>query len=706
MRGRGPSRAQERGEHDAAHQRLLAERRVSARRRPRRGERPSGPLGRERFVQPAERLEVSRAAGPTPRIAARAGPRLASQSEAPAAIISDRGPRVQRPPAEAGTAAGDAIGGERERARGRPGPAPPAPGPGACRAEARMSVTKGMADRPTTTAARASRGGSVARSGTDPPVSISLALCPRRRGRSASRPSFPARRILPRSQSSFGRIGRAGITSSFWDSHDCGYRERASAGGEEAAARLRAAHRVVVAHRGRDLRGERRADVPRPGRPVAAVPAGGPGHAGGVRARPAARLGVVRVAARARSRRLRPNAAHVALAALERRVAGVPARHPERRRPARARRAAGACVELHGSLWRLRCTACGARRATDRAARPAPSCRRAAPAARCCAPTSSGSARRCAETRSSAASRPRGAAEAVLVVGTSSLVYPAAALPQVAARRRGLRHRGQPGGDAADAAGRRLAARDGGRAVAAAASWRAPMTQSRAPPRSRRPAPGRATCRRRIGRASGWRGTGARRALQPRAAGAGAGNAARAAPPPSTWPEALLGVGAARPGRPLAGRAGGRARASAGPRPRACWPRWSWARGWPPRAGGRRPRSARPADVGALSPAALRRAAGGDVRHPGPRRAPPAQARGRDLGRLPHLEPGASARGVPGGGGRARGRARPLPQPSLGRSRALGRGHRRSRGGWPRRARSWASRSSTTSCSAPAASSA
>ena len=94
-----------------------------------------------------------------------------------------------------------------------------------------------------------------------------------------------------------------------------------------------------------------------PGRPLAAVPARGPGHSGSLRPRSASRLGVVRLApgddraapAQRRPRRPRP---------LEERTPGVPAGHPERGRPAR-----GGGQPPPGRAARQRSGACAARRA-------------------------------------------------------------------------------------------------------------------------------------------------------------------------------------------------------------------------------------------------------------------------------------------------------------------------------------------------------
>jgi NAD-dependent deacetylase len=126
---------------------------------------------------------------------------------------------------------------------------------------------------------------------------------------------------------------------------------------------------------------------------------------------------------------LRPNAAHAALAALERRLDGfrlatqnVDGLH--------AAAGSGRVLELHGSIWRLRCCGCG-RSAEDRRV-PLPEL---PPRCSCGALLRPGVVwfgemlppGALEEAMAAAAS-----AEVVLVIGTSSLVYPAAALPQVA----------------------------------------------------------------------------------------------------------------------------------------------------------------------------------------------------------------------------------------------------------------------------------
>jgi len=126
---------------------------------------------------------------------------------------------------------------------------------------------------------------------------------------------------------------------------------------------------------------------------------------------------------------LRPNAAHVALAALEQRlpdfllatqnVDGLHAVAGSRR-----------LLELHGSLWRLRCVACGHAAEDRRMSLPElpPRC--------ACGTVLRPDVVWFGEMLPAAAVEQAVAAaqeaEVVLVIGTSSLVYPAAALPEMA----------------------------------------------------------------------------------------------------------------------------------------------------------------------------------------------------------------------------------------------------------------------------------
>jgi NAD-dependent deacetylase len=126
---------------------------------------------------------------------------------------------------------------------------------------------------------------------------------------------------------------------------------------------------------------------------------------------------------------LRPNAAHRALAGLETRtsefllatqnVDGLHAAAGSRR-----------LVELHGSIWRLRCTACA--HARDDRSVPLPE---VPPRCACGAvlrPDVVWFGEALAEPAVTQAFEAARQAEVVLVIGTSSLVYPAAALPQIA----------------------------------------------------------------------------------------------------------------------------------------------------------------------------------------------------------------------------------------------------------------------------------
>jgi NAD-dependent deacetylase len=126
---------------------------------------------------------------------------------------------------------------------------------------------------------------------------------------------------------------------------------------------------------------------------------------------------------------LRPNAAHAALVALEKKtpefllatqnVDGLHAAAGSRR-----------IVELHGTIWQLRCTSCAYAREDRRVplAEVPPRCDCGALLRPGVVWFGEGLPEE-AVTASFEAAR---AADAVLVVGTSSLVYPAAALPQVA----------------------------------------------------------------------------------------------------------------------------------------------------------------------------------------------------------------------------------------------------------------------------------
>lgn len=126
---------------------------------------------------------------------------------------------------------------------------------------------------------------------------------------------------------------------------------------------------------------------------------------------------------------LRPNAAHAALAALERSVPGfllatqnVDGLHS----------VAGSqkLVELHGSLWRLRCAGCG-RAAEDRRV-PLPELPPRCVCGALLRPDVTWFGEMLPARAVEQAVAAARSAEVVLVAGTSSIVYPAAALPEMA----------------------------------------------------------------------------------------------------------------------------------------------------------------------------------------------------------------------------------------------------------------------------------
>ena len=126
---------------------------------------------------------------------------------------------------------------------------------------------------------------------------------------------------------------------------------------------------------------------------------------------------------------LRPNPAHLAVARLEERarefllatqnVDGLHAQAGSRR-----------MVELHGSLWRLRCTSCQSRR-DDRQV-PLPELPPRCDCGALLRPDVVWFGERLPAAHQEQAFAAASEADVVLVIGTSSLVYPAAALPQVA----------------------------------------------------------------------------------------------------------------------------------------------------------------------------------------------------------------------------------------------------------------------------------
>jgi NAD-dependent deacetylase len=126
---------------------------------------------------------------------------------------------------------------------------------------------------------------------------------------------------------------------------------------------------------------------------------------------------------------LRPNAAHAALASLEKRTPqfllatqNVDGLHAE----------AGSVriVELHGSIWRLQCTSCGHGRDDRRV--PLPDIPPRCDCGGLLRPGVVWFGEALPEEAVVASFEAARSADVVLVVGTSSLVYPAAALPQVA----------------------------------------------------------------------------------------------------------------------------------------------------------------------------------------------------------------------------------------------------------------------------------
>ena len=126
---------------------------------------------------------------------------------------------------------------------------------------------------------------------------------------------------------------------------------------------------------------------------------------------------------------LRPNAAHVALARLD---GSVPSFLLATQNVDALHSAAGSrrLVELHGSLWRLRCVGCG-QAAEDRRV-PLPELPPRCACGAVLRPDVVWFGEMLPPQAVEEAVRAARSAEVVLVIGTSSIVYPAAALPEMA----------------------------------------------------------------------------------------------------------------------------------------------------------------------------------------------------------------------------------------------------------------------------------
>jgi NAD-dependent deacetylase len=127
---------------------------------------------------------------------------------------------------------------------------------------------------------------------------------------------------------------------------------------------------------------------------------------------------------------LRPNAAHAALAVLEARVPGflLATQNVDGLHAAAGSRA---MVELHGNIWRLRCVAACSEPREDRRI-PLPELPPRCGCGALLRPDVVWFGEALDERAVEKAIQAAESAEVVLVIGTSSLVYPAAALPQVA----------------------------------------------------------------------------------------------------------------------------------------------------------------------------------------------------------------------------------------------------------------------------------
>jgi NAD-dependent deacetylase len=129
---------------------------------------------------------------------------------------------------------------------------------------------------------------------------------------------------------------------------------------------------------------------------------------------------------------LSPNAAHVALAAMERRLPGfcLATQNVDGLHAAAGSRRV---LELHGSLWRLRCVECG--HAADDRRVPLPELPPRCACGKLLRPDVTWFGEMLPEAAVAEAVAAARSAEVVLVIGSSQLVYPAAGLPEVAQAR-------------------------------------------------------------------------------------------------------------------------------------------------------------------------------------------------------------------------------------------------------------------------------
>jgi NAD-dependent deacetylase len=134
---------------------------------------------------------------------------------------------------------------------------------------------------------------------------------------------------------------------------------------------------------------------------------------------------------------VKPNAAHDALARLEQRHAGAFLLVTQNVDGLHAAAGSRKLVEVHGNIWRLRCSACGREREDYAAPLPAlpPRCPQCGGLER---PGVVWFGEALPEEALNAAFDAAGACDLMLVVGTSAVVYPIAYLPRVA-RERGAR---------------------------------------------------------------------------------------------------------------------------------------------------------------------------------------------------------------------------------------------------------------------------